>query len=94
MSNTDIYPPNNGKVLNTAQIIKAVMSSRAEAEVGTLFLNAEQATPTRQTLLEMGHPQPPMLILKDNSMAFGMVTYKIIPKATNAMDMHFDHEQQ
>ena len=74
------------------------MSSAAEAELGALFLNAKQAAPMRQTLLKMEHPQPLMPIQTDNSTAFGMVTHKIIPKATKAMDMHFhwlhDYEQQ
>ncbi len=34
MSNDTTKPPNNGAILTTAQIIKAVMSSAAEAEVG------------------------------------------------------------
>ena len=33
-------PANNGAVLNTAQIIKAVMLSAAEAELGAMFINA------------------------------------------------------
>ena len=48
---------NNGAVLNTAQIIKTVMSSTAEAEMCAIFLNAREAIPARNTLLEMGHPQ-------------------------------------
>jgi hypothetical protein len=34
---------NNGAVLNTSQLIKAVMSSVAEAELGALFINAKMA---------------------------------------------------
>ena len=36
-------PPNNGAVLTIAQIIDAVMSSAAEAELGALFINAKEA---------------------------------------------------
>ena len=39
MSNGTPNPPNNGDVLNLAQIIKAVMSSAAEAELGALYFN-------------------------------------------------------
>ncbi len=39
MSNNDALPPNNGAVLTIAQIIKAVMSSVAEAEIGALYIN-------------------------------------------------------
>ena len=34
------------------------MSSAAEAELGALFLNAKTAVSMRQTLTELGHPQP------------------------------------
>ncbi len=36
--------PNNGAVFTIAQIIDAVMSSAAEAEVGALFINASHAS--------------------------------------------------
>ncbi len=36
-------PPNNGAILTITTIIKAVMSSAAEAELGALFLNAKEA---------------------------------------------------
>jgi hypothetical protein len=52
-------PPNNGAVLNIAQIIDAVMSSAAEAKMRALFLNAKEAVHMRPILHEMGHPQPP-----------------------------------
>jgi hypothetical protein len=48
--------PDNGAVLNVAQVIKSVMSSAAEAELGALFINAKLAVPIRHTLEEMGHP--------------------------------------
>ena len=39
MSNDDAIPSNNGAILNVSQIIKAVMSSDAEAELGALFIS-------------------------------------------------------
>ena len=48
-------PPNNGAVLNMSQIIKSVMSSAAEAELGALYINACEAVAMRQLLNEMGH---------------------------------------
>ena len=38
MSNQDKNPPNNGAVLNIAKIIKNVMTSAADAEIGALFI--------------------------------------------------------
>ena len=43
LSNDNIFPPNNGAILTISTIIKAVMSSAAEAELGALFINAKEA---------------------------------------------------
>jgi hypothetical protein len=56
MAGKDKIPINNGAVLNISQIIWAVMSSAAEAELGALFINAKTAVSMRQTLIELGHP--------------------------------------
>jgi hypothetical protein len=53
-------PAENGTVLNVANFLKPVMSSVAEEEIGTLFLNLRQAIPARTTLVDMGHQQHPM----------------------------------
>ncbi len=51
-------PPNNGVVLNVATILGTVMSSAAEAELGALYVNAQEAVPMRHLLEEMKHKQP------------------------------------
>ena len=43
MLNNAAFPPNNGAILNIAQIIKAVMSSAAETKLGTVYINAREA---------------------------------------------------
>jgi len=83
------YPNDNGAVLTIAQIIKTVMSSAAEAELGALYINCREAIPARQLLEEMGHEQPPTPMQTDNSTALGVVTNTIQPKRTKAMDMRF-----
>ena len=55
MSDNSANPPNNGAVITVPQVIKAVMSTAAEAEVGALFINCREAIPARHTLEEMGH---------------------------------------
>ena len=82
-------PPNNGAVLAVSQIIKAVMSSAAEAELGALYINAREAVPMRHLLEELGHKQPPTPIQVDNSTACGVVNKTIQPKRTKPMDMRF-----
>ena len=82
-------PPNNGAIHNVAEIIKAVMSSAAEAETGGLYINARKAVEERNILEEMGHKQPPTPIQTDNSTAEGIVNNRVQPKRTKAMDMRF-----
>jgi hypothetical protein len=82
-------PANNGAVLNLAQLIKAVMSSAAEAELGALYINAREAVPQRTTLAEMGHKQPQTPMQTDNTTALGVVNNNIQPRRTKAMDMRF-----
>eukprot|EP00804_Cyclotella_cryptica_P011337 CCRYP_016347-RD/>CCRYP_016347-RD protein AED:0.48 eAED:0.48 QI:0/-1/0/1/-1/0/1/0/66 len=40
LSKNQPFPPNNCTIHNVAAIIKAVMSSAAEAEMGELYINA------------------------------------------------------
>ena len=98
MSEDHTDPIDNGPVLSLAKIIKSVMSSAAEAEMGGLFLNAKAAVPIRTTLEELGHKQPPTPMQTDNSTACGVINNEIQPKATKAMDMRFywlkDRESQ
>ncbi len=70
-------PPNNRAILTIAQIIDAVMSSAAEAELGALFINAKEAVHLRRILLEMGHAQPRTPIQTDNSTAEGIINSRV-----------------
>ena len=88
MSDNSSDPPNNGAVLSIAQIIKNVMTSAADAEIGALYINTRQAIPTRYLLEEMGHPQPPTPVQTDNTTALGFVTKNLQPKATKSTDMN------
>lgn len=42
------------------------MASAAKADVAALYLNAQEALPIRQCLIEMGHPQPATQMNTDN----------------------------
>jgi hypothetical protein len=59
--------------MTNATIIKAVMSSAAEAELGALFLNAKEAVYLQQILTKMGHPQPRTSIQTNNTTAEGVI---------------------
>ncbi len=96
LSNDNQFSPNNSAILTNTTIIKAVISSAAEAELGALFLNAKEAIYLRQILTEMSHQQPPTPIQTNNTMAEGVINNKIQPKCTKAMDMRFHwlHNQE
>ena len=57
LSEDDDVPQINGAVHITAKIIKHVMSSATEAEIGALLYTAQYGVILRQTLVETGWPQ-------------------------------------
>jgi hypothetical protein len=79
----------NGSILNFASVIKNVVASAAESEVGACFHNAQSGAPLRVTLTEMGHTQPPTPLRTDNSTAFGILNETIKQKRSKAMDMRY-----
>jgi hypothetical protein len=82
-------PALNGPIHSTCHILRNVMASAAEAEVGALFYNGQEAVPIRTTLEELGHPQPPTPMQTDNSTAAGFANDTIKQKRSKAMDMRF-----
>ncbi len=88
MSNNTAKPLNNGAIHTISQIIKAVMSSAAEAEVGSLYINCREAVPAPHTLEFMCHPQPPTRIQMDDTTALGIVNKNVIKKM-KAIDMKY-----
>ena len=73
-------------MLTIAQIIKNVMASSTEAEMAALYITAENVIPLRNTLIEMGWPQPKSPIQTYNSTSVGLAK-KIVNKATKSVDM-------
>jgi hypothetical protein len=49
----------NGTILIISKVLKHVMSSAVEAEIGAVFINVKEGAVLRTTLQELGHPQPP-----------------------------------
>jgi hypothetical protein len=79
----------NGAILIISKVLKHVMSSAAEAEIGAVFINAKEGAVLRATLEEVGHKQPPTPMETDNTTATGYNNGTIKQKRTKAMDMHF-----
>jgi hypothetical protein len=79
----------NGAILIISTVLKHVMSSTAEAEIGAVFINAKEGAVLRTTLEELGHKQPPTPMETDNTTATGYSNGTIKQKRTKAMDMQF-----
>jgi hypothetical protein len=78
-----------GQFMIVINVLKHVMSSAAEAEIGAVFINAKEGAVLRTTLEELGHKQPPTPMETDNTTATGYSNGTIKQKRTKAMDMRF-----
>ena len=79
----------NGNILITCSIIKLVAASAAEAELGALFLNTQEAKVIRLILEELGHPQPPTPVHVDNTTTVGIVNNTIKRQRSRSMEMRY-----
>jgi hypothetical protein len=79
----------NGPISCTSKIIYCVVTSAAEAELGAAFQNAQKAAQFRNTLVELGYPQQPTVILVDNTVAEGLANDTINAKRSKSMDVRF-----
>jgi hypothetical protein len=79
----------NGSILNVAVVIKSVVTSAAESEVGACFHNAQSGAPLRVTLTKLGHTQPPTHLRTDNSTAFSILNETIKQKRSKEMGMRY-----
>jgi hypothetical protein len=82
-------PPVNGPVHVPSSIMRVVLSSATEAEMGALFYNAKDAAWLRTTLEDLGHPQPPTPIQTDNACAAGIINDTVKQRRSKAIDMRF-----
>ena len=81
--------PHNGPIYVLSRILKNVLASAAEVEIGATYANAQEAIPIRNTLIDMGHPQPPTPIQVDNTTAVGFANKSIKQKRSKAIDMRY-----
>eukprot|EP00957_Ditylum_brightwellii_P047761 3628082-Ditylum_brightwellii.AAC.2 len=65
--------PLNGAIHNECSTVRNAMGSAAEAEVGCLYINCQRREEFRTALQEIGHLQPPTIVITDNSTAEGIV---------------------
>ena len=88
-SKTFSTPPINGAIHVHSSRIRNVMASAAEAELGALYDNAQEAAAIRTTLDDMGRPQQTTAIKTDNSTAAGIANNTLKQRKSRSMDMKF-----
>jgi hypothetical protein len=79
----------NGSILNASTVIKNVVVSAAESEVGACFQNAQSGVPLRVTLIEVSHQQPAKPLRTENSIEFGILNETIKQKRSKTMDIRY-----
>ena len=79
----------NGAVYVLAKILKNVIGSAAETEIGAAYENAKEAIPVRNAAIDTGHPQPSTPMQVDNSMAVGFVNKIIKQKLSKPLTCVF-----
>ena len=79
----------NKAILVFCGILKFVVASTAEAELGALFLNCKEGKIQRLILEELSHPQPPTPIHCDNATATGIANDTVKKQRARSMEMRF-----
>ena len=80
---------NNGPIECISSILKSVLSSAAESEYGTAFMNAQSGVGFRNTLLDMGWAQPATPLAVDNQCAVGLANRTIKQRRSRAITMRY-----
>jgi hypothetical protein len=70
-------------------VMREVVSSATEAELGALFHNSKEACPLRIALEELGHLQSPTALITDNSTASGVANDTVKQRRSKAIEMRF-----
>jgi hypothetical protein len=79
----------NGAFHVSSTILRFVVASAAEAELGALYHICQMGIIFRLTLTEMGHPQPKTPVHCDNAMAVGIENNSIKRQQSRSMEMRF-----
>ena len=77
----------NGAIFVFCGILKIVVPSAAEAELGALFLNCKEGKILRLALEEMGHLQPPTTVHCDNLTATGIANDTVKKQRSRLTEM-------
>jgi hypothetical protein len=76
----------NGVFHTLCAILRFVVASAAEAELGALFLNCQEGMIVKTTLEDLGHPQPKIPVHCNNATAVGIASNTIKRQRSRAME--------
>jgi hypothetical protein len=79
----------NGAIYVLCGILKIVVASAAESELGALFMNIKDGVILRLILAELGHKQPPTPVHCDNKTATGIANDTVKKQRSRSMEMRF-----
>jgi hypothetical protein len=79
----------NGAFFTLCAILRFVVASASEAELGTLFLDCKEGMIFLLTLEELGHPQPKTPIHCDNATAVGIANNTVKEQRSRSMEMRY-----
>jgi hypothetical protein len=79
----------NGTFYTNSVILKFVVASAAEAELGALFHNCQDGIVFCQTLADMGHPQPKTPVHCNNATADGIGNNTLKRQQLRSMEMQY-----
>jgi hypothetical protein len=79
----------NGAIYTLCGILKIVVASAAESELGALFMNIKDGIILRLILAELGHKQPPTPVHCDNKTATGIANDTVKKQRSRSMEMRF-----
>lgn len=79
----------NGAIHIVASILKFVVASAAEVELGGLFVNCKEGKIIRLILEELGHPEPPTPVHCNNATAIGIANDTVKKHRSRSMEMRY-----
>jgi hypothetical protein len=79
----------NGAFHTLCSILQCVVASAAEAELGALFMNCQEGMIFKATLEDLGHPQSPIPVHRNNATAVGIPNNTIKRQRSRAMEMKY-----
>ena len=79
----------NGPIECISTLLPTIVASAAEAEYATLFIAGKSLLPLRNSLHDLGHDQPPTIIITDNEAAKNIANNTCKIRRSKSIDMRY-----